>query len=76
MVVVNMVVVFAVGKLFRFNLEELCLASNANIGGPTTAAAMAIAKGWTDLVVPSVLVGVWGYVVGNYIGIFVGNVLL
>ncbi|EQH51713.1 hypothetical protein QMG_3498, partial [Clostridioides difficile DA00256] len=26
---------------------------NANIGGPTTAAAMAISKGWSKLVGPS-----------------------
>lgn len=76
MVIVNMLVTLVVGKLFRFNLEELLIASNANIGGPTTAAAMAIAKGWTDLVVPAILIGVWGYVIGNYLGLFVGNVLL
>lgn len=72
-VCVNMAVTFSVGKLFKFNVEELCIASNANVGGPTTAAAMAIAKGWEDLVLPAMLVGVYGYVVGNYIGLFVGT---
>ncbi|MCX7884692.1 MAG: DUF819 family protein [Caloramator sp.] len=75
MVIVNMLITFSFGKLLKFNLEELCVASNANIGGPTTAAAMAIAKGWTELVLPAMLVGVWGYVIGNYIGIFTGNIL-
>lgn len=72
-VCVNMAVVFGFGKLFKLNVEELCIASNANVGGPTTAAAMAIAKGWEDLVLPAMLVGVYGYVVGNYIGLFVGT---
>lgn len=72
-VCVNMAVTFSVGKLFKFNVEELCIASNANVGGPTTAAAMAIAKGWEDLVLPAMLVGVYGYVIGNYIGLFVGT---
>ncbi|MDW5299047.1 MAG: DUF819 family protein [Sedimentibacter sp.] len=72
-VCVNMLVTFGIGKLFHFNVEELCIASNANVGGPTTAAAMAIAKGWEDLVLPAMLVGVYGYVVGNYIGLFVGT---
>ena len=64
----NMLVTFIFGKLFKFSLEEMILASNANAGGPTTAAAMAIAKGWTDLIVPILVVGTLGYIIGNYIG--------
>lgn len=75
MVLTNMVFILAIGKVFKFNLEEIVIASNANIGGPTTAAAMAIAKGWTDLVLPSILAGTLGYVIGNYFGIFIGNLL-
>lgn len=71
----NMVVSFVFGKLLKFNLEEICIASNANIGGPTTAAALAIAKGWQAMVVPALLVGTLGYVIGNYYGIFVGTFL-
>jgi len=48
MVTVNMLVVFIFGKLFHFDMEEIIIASNANIGGPTTAAAMAISKGWNQ----------------------------
>ncbi|WP_431803782.1 DUF819 domain-containing protein [Halobacillus andaensis] len=68
----NMLVSFVLGRLFKFSLEEVIVASNANIGGPTTAAAMAIAKGWTKLVVPILLVGTLGYIVGNYIGTGIG----
>ncbi|RKD31947.1 DUF819 domain-containing protein [Thermohalobacter berrensis] len=75
MVLCNMLVTLTFGKLFNFDLEEMLLASNANIGGPTTAAAMAIAKGWTKLVIPILLVGTLGYVIGNYFGIFMGNIL-
>ncbi|EOD01793.1 DUF819 domain-containing protein [Caldisalinibacter kiritimatiensis] len=73
MVFFNMVVTLGFGKLFKFDLEEILLASNANIGGPTTAAAMAIAKGWTKLIIPILLVGTLGYVIGNYFGIFMGT---
>lgn len=74
-VIINMIFTFSVGKLFKFNVEELCIASNANVGGPTTAAAMAISKGWTELVLPAMLVGVWGYIIGNYLGLAMGNLV-
>lgn len=74
-VIVNMVVSLGFGKIFKFNLEEILLASNANIGGPTTAAAMAIAKGWNELIIPIILAGTLGYVIGNYAGIFMGQLL-
>ena len=75
-VAINMLISFILGKVFKFDLEEVLLCSNANIGGPTTAAAMAIAKGWTRLVGPIMLAGVWGYIIGNYLGIFMGNLLM
>lgn len=56
------------GKLLKFNIEEILLASNATAGGSTTAAALAIGKGWTDLVGPILIVGTLGYVIGNYAG--------
>lgn len=75
MVAINMLFCFIFGKLFKFNLEEIILASNANIGGPTTAAAMAISKGWVKLVGPIMLVGTLGYVIGTYFGTFIGQML-
>lgn len=76
MVIINMAVSFGIGKIFNFSMEEIILASNANIGGPTTATAMAISKGWTDLVAPIMLVGTFGYVIGTYAGILIGNLLI
>lgn len=75
MVLVNMLVCFVFGKLFKFNMEEIILASNANIGGPTTAAAMAISKGWVKLVGPIMLIGTLGYIIGTYAGTFIGKML-
>lgn len=69
-VFMNLVFSLAFGKLFRYSIEEITIASNANIGGPTTAAAFAIAKGWHSLIFPAILVGTLGYVIGNYYGIF------
>lgn len=75
-VFINMLVTFTCAKIFKFNLEDAILASNACIGGPTTAAAMAVSKGWTKLIAPIMLIGTLGYVIGNYCGIIIGNFLL
>ncbi|MBR4283482.1 MAG: DUF819 family protein, partial [Anaerotignum sp.] len=74
-VLVNMLFTFTFGKLLKFDLEECILSSNANIGGPTTAAAMAISQGWTKLIGPIMLIGTFGYVLGTYAGMFIGNFL-
>ncbi|WP_024865607.1 DUF819 family protein [Butyrivibrio sp. FCS014] len=75
LVVFNMAFCFGFGKLFKFDLEDIILASNANIGGPTTAAGMAISMGWTRLVGPCMLVGTFGYVIGTWLGIIMGSIL-
>ncbi len=75
MVVTNMLFCFIGAKLLKFNLEDAIIASNANIGGPTTAAGMAISQGWTALVGPAMLIGTLGYVVGNYLGTIVAITL-
>jgi uncharacterized membrane protein len=73
--VVNLVVTLGVGRLLRLNLEELLLVVNANLGGPPSAAAMAISAGWPRLVLPALLVGIWGYVIGTPVGILVVEIL-
>ena len=75
MVVVNMLFCLIGGKILNFALEDILVASNANIGGLTTAAGLAISQGWTKLVGPAMLVGTFGYAIGTYIGIIVGSIL-
>lgn len=53
--------ILLVGKrLLNYPLRNLLVASNANIGNPATALALATSKGWTDLLMPSVLIGTLG----------------
>lgn len=66
---VNIIVNLLAGKALRQNIEEITVSSNANIGGPSTAAAMAVAKGYDKLVVPAILVGIWGYIIGTPLGL-------
>lgn len=71
----NLVVSLLFGKLFKFSLEEILLACNANVGGPTTAAAMAISCGWRNLIGPILVIGTVGYVIGNYAGTIIYTIL-
>ena len=71
--VVNVIFAMLAGKVLNASYEEMATASCSTIGGPTTAAALAINKGWSALIVPGVLVGLYGYIIGNYFGVVVGN---
>ena len=50
------------------NVQVVLTASNANVGGPATAAAMAASRGWPQMVRPAMLTGSLGYAVGTAIG--------
>lgn len=56
----------------RERAKFLLLASNAAIGGPATAAALASAKGYDDSVVPATVVGTFGNCIGSFVGLLVG----
>uniref|UniRef100_A0A0D3EAE0 Uncharacterized protein n=1 Tax=Brassica oleracea var. oleracea TaxID=109376 RepID=A0A0D3EAE0_BRAOL len=62
----------ASGKVMKIELKHLLLASNANVGGPTTAAGMATEKGWSSLIVPGILVGIFGIAIATFLGIGFG----
>lgn len=76
MSVINIGGVMIAGKLFHWNIEECFTASNASLGGPTTAAAYVISKGWAGLIAPATLVGLYGYIIGSYAAVLTGNIFL
>jgi len=76
MALTNLAVTLALGWLLRIDLEELLLSVNATLGGAPSGVAMAIAKGWSSLVLPALLVGIWGYAIGTFLGVLMGNLLM
>jgi len=66
---IHLIFLLTAGKLFKIDLAELIIASNANMGGPTTAAAMAVARRWNELVIPAILCGTLGYAIATFIGV-------
>lgn len=66
---VHIVFILAGARLCRLNHAEIVIASTACIGGPPIAIAFAVLFGWRRLAVPAVATGVLGYVLGNFVGI-------
>lgn len=72
----HFIVLMFIGRgILRLDPNELYLASNANVGGPTTAAAMAQAKEWNRLTLPALLVGVFGYATATALSLSLGPFL-
>lgn len=63
--ITNLIFTLSVGKILKLNLEDLLISVNATLGGAPSAAAMAVSAGWPKMILPGILVGVWGYVIGT-----------
>jgi uncharacterized membrane protein len=63
------------GRLLGLKPEVLICGSAAAIGGPATAAGLANARGWDQLVQPSLLCGSLGYALGTGAGLLVAHAL-
>lgn len=75
LVLLHAIILFGIGALFRQDWAVLGVASQANIGGATSALALAKSLGRADLQLPAVLVGTLGNAIGTYLGILLAELL-
>ena len=74
-VFIHGILLFLLGAIFKQDWYIISIASNANIGGATTAAALAASLGRRDLRLPGILVGSLGTALGTYLGIIIAEFL-
>jgi len=75
LVAVHGLVVFGLGRVARIDIGSLAVASQAAVGGPSSALAVAVSREWRGLILPGIIVGLLGYAVGNYLGFGVAFLL-
>lgn len=75
-VAVHGLIVFGAARLFKVDVAIAAVTSQANVGGGTSALALARSLGRDDLVLPAVLVGSLGTALGTFLGFWTAGVLL
>jgi len=75
LVVVHALFVFGIGMLLKYDNDLLAIASQANVGGSSTALALARSLNRKDLLLPGILVGSLGNGVGTYIAFIVAGLV-
>ena len=70
-VMLHGVIVVLLGGLLYRDWEMIAIVSQANVGGGTTAIALAESFNRKELILPAILVGTLGTSLGTYLGFFV-----
>jgi uncharacterized membrane protein len=74
-ILIHGLIIFTLGGVFKQDWDLVSVASNANIGGSTSAPVCAAALGRPDLQLPGLLAGSLGNAIGTYIGLLVAEFL-
>ncbi len=68
-------VTFSLGAFLKLDVELIALASQAAVGGPTTAIAQATGRHQPQLMGVGITLGLLGYAIANYLGLALAQVL-
>ena len=75
LILIHLAIVLVAARLMKVDYAEAIVASGANLVGPAVTAAIAISQGWRHLITPAIMTGVFGYVIGTFIGVAVAAFL-
>ncbi len=75
-VIVHAVVILFSARALRINLPTACVTSIAGVGGAASAPMMAGVYKMDALIPVGILLGSVGYAVGNYLGVYLGHILV
>lgn len=76
LVAIHFMLLYVFGRLLlKIDMEHLIIASNACLGGSSTAVAFAKSKHWHHMITTAAIMGVIGYATANFIAISVRYVM-
>ena len=70
---IHFLVILLLGWLFKYDWEMVSVASQANVGGSSSALALARSLKRDDLLLAAVLIGALGNAIGTYLGFLMVN---
>ena len=74
-IIVHLSIVLLFAKIFKVDLADAIVGSGAALVGPAVTAAIAISRGWRDLITPGIMCGIFGYAIATFIGVAVTKLL-
>ncbi len=74
-ILTHIIIVLLVARWLKVDLAEAVIASGAALVGPAPTAAIAISQGWRSLITPGIMCGIFGYVIGTFVGVTVSALL-
>jgi len=75
LITVHGLIIYGIGALLKQDWDLISIASQANVGGASTAMALSRSLNRSDLTLPGILVGTLGSATGTYLGIIVAEFL-
>ena len=75
LVTIHGLITFGIGALLKIDWDIVSIASQANVGGSTSAMALSRSLNRPDLTLPGILVGALGNATGTYWGILIAELM-